>query len=42
LRQVRKPNGIRLEMTVRTEAPGELRRMESVAADQLTAWNARK
>ena len=36
------PNGIRLEMTVRTEAPGELHRMESVAADQLAAWNARK
>jgi glyoxylase I family protein len=36
------PNGIRLEMTVRTEAPGELQRMASVAGDQLTAWNARK
>ena len=36
------PNGIRLEMTVRTEAPGELQRMTSVAGEQLTAWNARK
>jgi glyoxylase I family protein len=36
------PNGIRLEMTVRTEAPGELHRMASVAGDQLAAWNARK
>jgi hypothetical protein len=29
-------------MTVRTEAPGELHRMESAAGDQLAAWNARK
>ena len=36
------PNGIRLEMTVRTEAPGELHRMESVAGDQLATWNERK
>ena len=36
------PNGIRLEMTVRTEAPGELQRMASAAGDQLAAWNARK
>jgi glyoxylase I family protein len=36
------PNGIRLEMTLRTEAPGELHRMESVAGEQLAAWNARK
>jgi len=36
------PNGIRLEMTVRTEAPGELDRMERAAGDQLAAWNTRK
>ena len=36
------PNGNRLGMTGRTEAPGELQRMASVAGDQLTAWNARK
>jgi glyoxylase I family protein len=36
------PNGIRLEMTVRTEAPGELDRMERTAAEQLAAWNERK
>jgi len=36
------PNGIRLEMTVRTEAPGELHRMEDAAGGQLAAWNARK
>jgi hypothetical protein len=31
------PNGIRLKMTVRTEAPGGLHRMASVTGDQLTA-----
>ena len=36
------PNGIRLEMTLRTEAPGELNRMERAAGEQLAAWNARK
>ncbi len=36
------PNGIRLEMTVRTEAPGELDRMEVAATEQLAAWNERK
>lgn len=36
------PNGIRLEMAARTEAPGELEQMESAAPDQLTAWNERK
>ena len=36
------PNGIRLEMTVRTEAPGELERMEQAADGALAAWNARK
>ena len=29
-------------MTLRTEAPGVLDKMESVAADKLTEWNARK
>ena len=36
------PNVIRLEMTVRTEAPGELDRMEQAAEGQLAAWNTRK
>jgi catechol 2,3-dioxygenase-like lactoylglutathione lyase family enzyme len=36
------PNGIRLEMTARTEAPGELDRMEQAAEGALAAWNARK
>jgi catechol 2,3-dioxygenase-like lactoylglutathione lyase family enzyme len=36
------PNGIRLEMAARTEAPGELEQMERAAPDQLTAWNERK
>ena len=36
------PNGIRLEMTARTEAPGELERMEQAAEGQLAAWNVRK
>ena len=36
------PNNIRLEMTLRTEAPGVLDKMESVAADKLAEWNARK
>jgi hypothetical protein len=34
--------GIRLEMTARTEAPGELDRMEQAAEGQLAAWNTRK
>jgi hypothetical protein len=33
---------IRLEMTLRMEVPGVLDKMESVAADRLTEWNARK
>ena len=36
------PNGIRLEMTARTESPGELEQMERGAADQLAEWNERK
>jgi catechol-2,3-dioxygenase len=36
------PNGIRLEMTARTEAPGELDRMEQAAEGALASWNARK
>ena len=36
------PNNIRLEMTLRTEAPGVLDQMESVAADKLAEWNVRK
>lgn len=36
------PNGIRLEMTARTEAPGELERMAEAAGGQLAAWNERK
>ena len=36
------PNGIRLEMTARTEAPGELDQMEQAAAGALAAWNERK
>jgi hypothetical protein len=36
------PNGIRLKMTARTEAPGELDRVEQAAEGQLAAWNARK
>ena len=36
------PNGIRLEMTARTEAPGELDQMEQAAAGALATWNARK
>jgi hypothetical protein len=36
------PNGIRLEMTVRTEEPGQLDRMEHAAGGALAAWNARK
>ena len=36
------PNGIRLEMTLRTEAPGELNRMERAGGERLAAWNARK
>ena len=36
------PNNIRLEMTLRTEAPGVLDKMESVAADKLAEWNVRK
>ena len=36
------PNGIRLEMTLRTEAPGELNRMECAAGERLAAWNVRK
>ena len=36
------PNGIRLEMTARTEAPGELDRMAHAAAGQLAAWNEHK
>ena len=29
-------------MTLRTEAPGVLDKMESVATDKLAEWNARK
>lgn len=29
-------------MTLRTEAPGELNRMERAAGERLAAWNARK
>jgi len=36
------PNGIRLEMTARTEAPGELDQMEQAAEGALASWNARK
>jgi len=36
------PNGIRLEMTVRTEEPGQLDRMEHTAGGALAAWNTRK
>jgi hypothetical protein len=36
------PNRILLETTARTEAPGELDRMEQTAEGQLAAWHARK
>jgi catechol 2,3-dioxygenase-like lactoylglutathione lyase family enzyme len=36
------PNGIRLEMTVRTEAPGMLDKMAHDATPRLAEWNARK
>ena len=36
------PNGIRLEMTIRTEEPGQLDRMEHTAGGALAAWNTRK
>jgi catechol 2,3-dioxygenase-like lactoylglutathione lyase family enzyme len=36
------PNGVRLEMTVRTEAPGLLDKMAHDATPSLAEWNARK
>ena len=36
------PNGIRLEMTLRTESPGQLDRMAGATAGQLAAWTVRK
>lgn len=36
------PNGLRLEITTRTEAPGFLEQAAAEAHDTLKAWNARK
>jgi hypothetical protein len=36
------PNGLRLEIAARTEAPGFLEQAKAAAHDQLRAWSRRK